>query len=167
MPFGGAGHLGDQIWHTPWSQALSYPAELRTLSVAYPLYGLALTNTADYQSEMCPLKVTDFCLFLYHWLYTILHGLLIPQMAFTSCHYGFEPATPRWESQHSNHTATPCSLNFKLAACRFRKHYVRTRYILNIALQPIYSSYRTIASLATLTRVGFFTDNVQIRNSYF
>ena len=47
--------LGARHWH--------YPAELRTLSVTYPLCGLALTDSTDNPSEMCPLKLTDFCLF--------------------------------------------------------------------------------------------------------
>ena len=37
-------------------------------------------------SEMCPLKLTDFCLFLYNRSYTMLQGPLIPPMVFTSCH---------------------------------------------------------------------------------
>ena len=40
----------------------------------------------DNPSEMCPLKLTDFCLFLYDRSYTILQGPLIPPMAFTSCY---------------------------------------------------------------------------------
>ena len=47
--------LGARLWH--------YAAELHTLSVTYPLCGSALTNTTDNPSEMCPLKLTDFCLF--------------------------------------------------------------------------------------------------------
>ena len=70
----------------PWSWAYwHYAAELCTLSFTYPLCDLALTNTTDNTSEMCPLKLTDFCLFLYLWSYTILQGLLIPPMALTSC----------------------------------------------------------------------------------
>ena len=70
--------LGARLWH--------YAAELRTLSVTYPLCGSALTDTTDNPSEMCPLRLTDFCLFLYHRSYTILQRPLIPPMAFTSCH---------------------------------------------------------------------------------
>ena len=44
--------LGARLWH--------YTAELRTLSVTYPLCGSALTYTTDNPSEMCPLKLTDF-----------------------------------------------------------------------------------------------------------
>ena len=69
--------LGARLWH--------YAGELRTLSVTYPLCGLALTYTTDILSEMCPLKLPDFFLFLYHRSYTILQGPLIPPMAFTSC----------------------------------------------------------------------------------
>ena len=47
--------FGARLWH--------YAAELHTLSVTYPLCGSALTNTTDNPSEMCPLKLTDFCLF--------------------------------------------------------------------------------------------------------
>ena len=66
MPFGRAGHLGDQSFHAPSSQVFwHYAAELHTLSVTYPLCGSALTDTTDNPPEMCPLKLTDFCLFLY------------------------------------------------------------------------------------------------------
>ena len=63
--------LGARLWY--------YAAELRTLSVTYPLCGPALTDTMDNPSEMCPLKLTDFCLFC-----TIDHtqsykGRLFPQ----------------------------------------------------------------------------------------
>ena len=63
--------LGARLWH--------YAAELRTLSVTYPLCGSALTITTDNPSEMCPLKLTDFCL-----CFTIDHtqsykGRLFPQ----------------------------------------------------------------------------------------
>ena len=68
---------GARLWH--------YAAELRTLSVTYPLYGLAPTNVKDNPSEICPLKLTDFCLFLYHQSYTILQGPFIPPMDFPSC----------------------------------------------------------------------------------
>ena len=46
--------LEARLWH--------YSAELS----AYPLCALARSNTTDNPSEMCPLKLTDFCLFLYH-----------------------------------------------------------------------------------------------------
>ena len=57
-----------------------YATELPTLSVTYPLCGSAVTDTKDNPSEMFPLKLTDFCLFLY----TIDHtqsykGRLFPQ----------------------------------------------------------------------------------------
>ena len=86
MPFGGAGHIGDQIFHAPGARLWHYAAELRTLSGTYPLCDLALTDSTDNQSEMCPQKLKDFCLFLYHQSYTILQGPHIPPMAFTSCH---------------------------------------------------------------------------------
>ena len=63
-------HLVDQIFHGPG-------AKLSQLHI-YPLCGLALTKTTDILSEMCPRKLTDFCLFLYHRSYTILLGPLIP-----------------------------------------------------------------------------------------
>ena len=66
MPFGGADHLSDQIFHAPGAKLWHYAAELRTLSVTNTLCGLAFTNTTDNLSEMCPLKLTDFCLFVYH-----------------------------------------------------------------------------------------------------
>ena len=66
MSFGGAGHLSGQIFHAPGAKLWHDAAELYTLSVAYPVCGLALTNTTDNPSEMSPLKLTDFCLILYH-----------------------------------------------------------------------------------------------------
>ena len=47
--------LGARLWH--------YAAELRTLSVPYPLCGSALPDTTDSLSEMCPLKLTAKCMF--------------------------------------------------------------------------------------------------------
>ena len=79
MPFGGSGHLSDQIFHALEAKHRHNAAELRTLSVTYPLHGSALTNPTDNPSDMCPLKLTDFCLFC-----TIDHtqsykGRLFPQ----------------------------------------------------------------------------------------
>ena len=79
MPFGGAGHLGDQIFHPPGARLWHYAAELHTLSVTYPLCGLALTDTTDNLSEMCQTKLRDFDLF-----FSINHtksykGRLLPQ----------------------------------------------------------------------------------------
>ena len=79
------GHLGDQIFHTPGAKPWHYAAELSTLSVEYPLCGSTLTHTTDNLFEMCPPKLTDLCLFLYHQSYTILQGPLILPVAFTSC----------------------------------------------------------------------------------
>ena len=64
--FGGAGFLSDQTFLAPEAKLGHYAAELRTLSVTNHLCGLALTNTTDNPSEMCPLKLTEFCLLLYH-----------------------------------------------------------------------------------------------------
>ena len=77
--------LADQIFHAPGAKPWHYAADLHTLSVLYPLCGSALTDTTNNPSEMCPPRLTDFCLFLYHQLYTILKGLHIPTIAFTSC----------------------------------------------------------------------------------
>ena len=66
----------------PWHSA----SELPSLSMKYLFCGPALTDTMDNLSEMCPHKLTDFCLFLYHQSYTILQGQHILPMAFTSCH---------------------------------------------------------------------------------
>ena len=79
MPFGGVGYLGDHIFHAPGAKLWHYAAEPRTLSVTYPFCGSALTVTTNNPSEMCPLKFTDFCLFLYHQSYAILQGPLIPR----------------------------------------------------------------------------------------
>ena len=84
MLFGVAGQLGDHIFHAPRAKLWHYAAEYGTISVMYPLYGSTLTNSMDNLPEMCPHKLTGFCLFLYHGSYTILQGPLIPPMAFTS-----------------------------------------------------------------------------------
>ena len=52
VPFGGAGHLGDYIFHDPGAKLWPYAAELRTLSVTYPLRGSAFTDITDNMSEM-------------------------------------------------------------------------------------------------------------------
>ena len=70
--------LGARLWH--------YAAELCTLSVKYPLCGSALTDAMGNLSEICALKLADFCLILYHQSYIILQGSFIPPMAFTNCH---------------------------------------------------------------------------------
>ena len=108
VPFGRAGHLSDHIFHASEAKLWLYEPELCTLSVTYPLCGTALTNTMDNPSEMCQLKLTDFCLFC-----TIDHtqsykGRLFPPMAFISCRdRGSITGCPKWESQHSNQAATP------------------------------------------------------------
>ena len=80
----------------PLSSALS---QLHILCVAPQIIRL---------SEMCPLKLTDFCPFLYHQSCTILQGPLIPPMAFISCcDRGSNLQPPDGESQHSNHAAIP------------------------------------------------------------
>ena len=83
VPFGRAGHLGEHIFHAPGARLWHYAAELCTILVMYPLCGLGLTNTTDNPSEMCRLKLTDYCcLCLCHQSYTILHGPLIPPNGF-------------------------------------------------------------------------------------
>ena len=79
--------LGARLWH--------YATELPTLSTTYPLCGSALINTTDNQSEMCPLKLTDFYLF-----YTINHtqsykGRLFPQWLSQVVTTGARTAYPR------------------------------------------------------------------------
>ena len=55
-----------------------------TMPLSSTLSGLAHISDilsvvfTDNMSEMYPLKLTDFCLFLYHGSYTILQWLLIP-----------------------------------------------------------------------------------------
>ena len=68
VPFGGAGHLAVRgpILYTHEAKLWHYAAKLSTLSVTCPLRGSALTDTTDNLSEMCPFKLTDFCLFMYH-----------------------------------------------------------------------------------------------------
>ena len=60
MPIGGAGHLSDRLPMPLGGRLWYYAAELRTLSFANPVYGLALTNTMGNQPEMCPLKLVGF-----------------------------------------------------------------------------------------------------------
>ena len=84
------------------------------LSVTYPLCGSALTATTDNPSEMCQLKLTDFCLFLYHRSYTILQRPLIPPMAFTSCYDRGSNRLPPDGRANTNHTATPTCFLFGL-----------------------------------------------------
>ena len=76
----------DQIFQAPGAKLWHYAAELHSVSVTYLLCGSAPTDTTDNLSEMCPLKLTDFCLFLYHPSYTIFQGPLFPPMACSSCH---------------------------------------------------------------------------------
>ena len=78
--FFGVSDFSEQIFHAPRAKIWHYATELRTL-----LCGSALTNTTDNLSEMCPLKLADFFLFLYHQSYIILQGPLIPPMDFTNC----------------------------------------------------------------------------------
>ena len=113
--------LGASLWH--------YAAELCTLSVTYPLGGSALTDTTDNPSEMCQLKVTDFCLFLHHQSYTILQGPFIPPMAFTSCHDpGFNRLPP--DGRASTLTTQPLrlALDWPLAIEPMQYQLARTRF---------------------------------------
>ena len=86
VPFGRASYSSEWIFHAPGAKLWHNATELRTLSVIYPWCGLTLTKTTDNLSKICPIKLTDFCLFVYHRSYTILQGSLISPMAFTSCH---------------------------------------------------------------------------------
>ena len=87
VPFRGAGHAGDHIFHAPRAKPCHYAANLHTLSVTSPLHASALTDTMDNLSEKCPNALTDIhCLFLYDWSYMLLQGPHIPPMAFTICH---------------------------------------------------------------------------------
>ena len=67
-------------------------------------------------SEMCPLKLTDFCLFLYHRSYTILQGPLIPLMAFTCCHDWSLNLLPP-DGRASTRTTRPIRLAFFCLVC--------------------------------------------------
>ena len=100
------------------SRLWQYAPELRTLLVTYRLCGSALTDTMDNPSEICPLKLTDFCLFLYHRSYTILQGPLIPPMAFTSCHDRGSNRLPP-EGRANTLTTQPLRLAYShiLASC--------------------------------------------------
>ena len=97
----------------PWSQALALCCWLRTLSVTYPLCGLALTSTTDTLSEMCSLRRTDSCLYIF--VPSIIHNLTRVAYSPNGFHKlswpGLKPATPRSESQHPNQAATPTCFN--------------------------------------------------------
>ena len=53
LQISGVGQSGEHIFRAP---------ELRTFSVSYLLSGSYLAATTDNGSEMCPTKLTDFCL---------------------------------------------------------------------------------------------------------
>ena len=53
-----AGFLSDLIFLAPRAIPWHYAVELRTLSVAYPLCGSALTDATDNPSEKYPTKLT-------------------------------------------------------------------------------------------------------------
>ena len=111
MPFGGAGHLDCQVFHAPGAKPWHY-AELRTLSVIYP----QLFLTPWILCLRCAhLNLHTFSCF-FHKSCTILQGP--PAYSPNDFHQlswpGLKPATPRWESLHSNHQpirfACYCSL---------------------------------------------------------
>ena len=87
----------------PWNQVVALCRWAAQPLSYIPLFGLALTNTMDYLSEMCLLKLTDFCLFCYNWLYTILQGPVIHPMTQYLSGPGINHATLRWENQYSKH----------------------------------------------------------------
>ena len=90
--------LGARLWH--------YAAELHTLSVTYPLCGLALTKTGDNFSEMCPLKLTDFCLFLSHHPQPFFSFLVFPS-ALTLGTEGDLPGIVTWRAFTTPGTGAP------------------------------------------------------------
>ena len=99
------------FWRSQSHKLCRYAAELHILSVTYPYCGLAPTNTTDNPSGMCPVKLSDFCLF-----FATLILLNLTRATYSSDGFhklsrpGLKPATLRWESQHSNHAATPTCL---------------------------------------------------------
>ena len=103
MPFGGAGHLIDQIIHTARSQAL---------------FGIIPTKTY----RLLPVFVPSI-------IYTILFHQWLSQIVIT----GLEPATPRWVSQHSNHTATPTCFKVELGEL-FYSHFCKLRPVIFFCL---------------------------------
>ena len=74
------GPLADQLFHAPGAKPWHYAAELLTLSVTYSLCSLALTDTMDNLSEMCPAKLMDFYLFC-----TINHSHFYKGRLFHQC----------------------------------------------------------------------------------
>ena len=110
--------LAPSFWH--------YADELSTLSVTYPLCGLALTNTMENLSEMCPLKLTDI---LPVFVPSIIHNLAKAAYSPNGFHKlswpGFKPATLGWESQHSNHAAPPTCLSQLANLLRSKSEWLR------------------------------------------
>ena len=93
----------------PWSQAL---ALIHWALHPLIICGSALTDTTDNLSEMymCPLQLMlqTFACFSYHQSYTNLQlGGIFPQWPLQVVMTGSEPATSRWESQHSDHVSNP------------------------------------------------------------
>ena len=96
--FARAGHFRDQIFHAPRAKFWYYAGYLRTPSVTYPLCVSALADTTtDNFFKMCPLKLTDFCLFC-----TIDHtqsykGRLFPQWLSQVVMTGARTCYPQFE----------------------------------------------------------------------
>ena len=87
VPYSKAGHVSYQIFHAHGAKPLAIfswaPHSLSCIS----FFVARLLPTSRIICVGCgQINLTDFCLLLYHWSYTILRGPLIPPMAFTSCH---------------------------------------------------------------------------------
>ena len=82
---------------------VSILSELQCVTPSFlrPLVLVNLGSTYNKTACFCTINQTQY-----------YKGRLFPQ--FTSCHDRLEPATPRWEIQHSNHAATPTCLERQL-----------------------------------------------------
>ena len=95
--------LGARLWH--------YAAELRTLSVTYPLCGSALTDTTDNPSEMCPQKTYRLLpVFVPLIIHNLTRAVYSPNGFHKLSRPGLEPATP--DARASTLTTQPLRLAY-------------------------------------------------------
>ena len=147
MSFGRAGHLGDQIIHATWGQALALcrwaPHSLNYISFfflfiqcSYHLCGLALTNTTDNLSEDVP-AITYRLLPVFVPL--IIHNLARADYSHNGFHKlswpRLKPASPRWETPHSNHASTPTCFSLLASLQLFFLLFHYSQYIYTVAMR--------------------------------
>ena len=84
MPFGGAGHSCDHIFHAPGAKPWHYATDLHIFS----LFSSVVIDSSDNLSEKGPINFTD------HQSFTILQGLYIPPMFAHCCDSGLNLQPP-------------------------------------------------------------------------